>query len=413
MKTYVVSCVFPPEPVVSAQTSVQIAQMMSGLGHQVTVLAPLPSRPMGHDYSQYIRSLRRSETSSHAYEIIRCFSFFSSVSKLGSRFLENISFGLSVFFVLLFSPRADVVYGNTWPIFAQGLLTLVCRLRGMPLVLSVQDLYPESLLAQKRGIKKSSWLYSLLHWLDTQTARNCAGLIVISERFKEVYVNDRRIPKDKIAVVPNWIDDSQVIATSPAEDIRKKHDVPADAFLVIYGGNIGTATGMENLIEAFQHLLPQNNIYLLLAGAGSSLPNCLDLIRKHQLERVKIHSPWQASDTYTLLSAADLCILPTQGEQSLVSVPSKLLSYMLAGRCILALAAPESETARILLDSKAGWVIPTNDSVSLAGHISEISSLPSDERDRPGKAGRNFVSEYFSISKNLPKVVEVLVQQIK
>ena len=351
MKTYIVSCVFPPEPVVSAQTSVQIAEMMSGLGYQVTVLAPLPSRPMAHDYSQYIRSLRRKETSSHSYEIIHCFSFFSSVSKLGSRFLENISFGLSVFFLLLFSRRADVVYGNTWPIFAQGLLMLVCKLRGMPLVLSVQDLYPEFLLAQKRGIKKSSWLYSLLHWLDMQTARNCAGLIVISERFREVYVSDRRIPKDKIAVVPNWIDDSQAMVTSPAEDIRKKHDVPADAFLVIYGGNIGTAAGMENLLEAFQHLLPQNNIYLLLAGAGSSLPNCLDLIREHQLERVKIHSPWQVSDTYTLLSAADLCILPTQGEQSLVSVPSKLLSYMLAGRCILALAAPEFETARILLDS--------------------------------------------------------------
>jgi glycosyltransferase involved in cell wall biosynthesis len=305
------------------------------------------------------------------------------------------------------------VYGNTWPIFAQWLLMLVCKLRGMPLVLSVQDLYPESLLAQKRGIRRSSWAYSLLHSLDTQTARNCAALIVISEKFKQVYMNDRGIPADKIAVVPNWIDDSQVVATSQTEDIRKKHDVPADAFLVIYGGNIGTAAGLENLIVAFQHLLAQNNIYLLLAGAGSSLPECLDLIREHKLERVKIHSPWNSSDTYPLLSAADLCILPTQVEQSLVSVPSKLLSYMLAGRCILAMAAPESETARILLDSRAGWVISTNDSASLAGQIIQISSLSADERDRPGKAGRSFVSEYFSLNKNLPKVVELLVQQAK
>ncbi|HLO17037.1 MAG TPA: glycosyltransferase family 4 protein [Anaerolineales bacterium] len=413
MKIYIVSCVFLPEPVVSARTSAHIAEKMSGLGHQVKVFAPLPSRPAGHDYSQFGYSLMRSKTSPHGYKIIRCLSFFSAVSTLASRFLENISFGLSVFFILVFSPRADVVYGNTWPIFAQGLLMLVCKLRHMPLVLSVQDLYPESLLAQKRGIKKNSFLYSLLHWLDVQITRNCAGLIVISERFKEAYVNDRRISEDKITVIPNWIDDSQAVTTSPRDDIRKKHNVPTDAFLVIYGGNIGMAAGIENLIEAFQHLLAQENIYLLLAGAGSSLPDCLDLIRKRQLERVKIHSPWQVSDTYPLLSAADLCILPTQGEQSLVSVPSKLLSYMLAGRCILALATPGSETARILLDSQAGWVISTNDSISLANSISKISRLSSAERDRPGEAGRNFVLKHFSISQNLPKVVEFLVRKGK
>lgn len=411
MKTCIVSCVFPPEPVVSAQTSVQIAEMLSELGHQVRVFAPLPSRPTGHDYSQSRQSLPRTETSPLGYEIVRCFSFFSPVSKLGSRFLENFSFGLSVFFILLFSPRMDVVYGNTWPIFAQGLLLLVCKLRRIPLVLSVQDLYPESLLVQKRGFEKKSCLYSLLHWLDVQITRNCAGLIVISEQFKEIYIQDRGIPENKITVIPNWINDSQLYITPPGEQIRRKHNIPTDAFLVIYGGNIGVAAGLENLLEAFRYLRSQENIYLLLAGSGSSLPNCVDLIREYQLERVKIHSPWESSDTYTLLSAADLCILPTKGEQSLVSVPSKLLSYMFAGRCVLAQAAPESETTRILQDSQAGWVISKNDAISLADCISGISKLSSEERDQRGAVGRSFVLKHFATSKNLPQVVELLVQK--
>ncbi len=52
MKIYIVSCVFPPEPLVSAQTSAQIAEEMTELGHQVKVFAPFPSRPTDHDYSQ-------------------------------------------------------------------------------------------------------------------------------------------------------------------------------------------------------------------------------------------------------------------------------------------------------------------------------------------------------------------------
>ena len=411
MKACIVSCVFPPEPVVSAQTSAQIAEELAGLGHRVTVLAPLPSRPMGQDYSQYRLGLLQGDISLLGYEIVRCFSFFSSVSKLGSRFLENISFGLSTFLALLLSPRFDVVYGNTWPIFAQGLLMLVCRLRRMPLVLSVQDLYPESLIVQKRGIERIPYLYAFLRWLDAQIARNCAGLIVISEQFKETYVRDRRNPEHKITVIPNWINEFQAVPIAHSDCIRKKHNIPADAFLVIYGGNIGMAAGLENLIEAFQYLLSQENIYLLVAGAGSSLVNCVDLIQKRGLKRVKIHSPWQDSDTFALLRAADLCVLPTQGAQSLVSVPSKLLSYMLAGRCVLALAAYESETARILLDSQAGWVISTNNATSLADYISEISRLSPEERQKIGEAGRSFVLKHFSTGKNLPKVVELLVQQ--
>jgi colanic acid biosynthesis glycosyl transferase WcaI len=413
MKTCIVSCVFPPEPVVSAQTSAQIADEMARLGHPVKVLAPLPNRQMGPNFAEYRRSSLRRETSASGYEIVRCFSFFSWQSSLGSRFLENISFGFSVFFVLLLSPRSDVVYGNTWPIFAQGLLMLVCRLRRMPLILSVQDLYPESLMVQSRGFEKYLFIYSLLRWLDMQITKNCAGLIVISEQFKEVYIRDRRIPENKITVIPNWINDSQVVTVAQGNHIRTKHEIPADGFLVIYGGNIGVAAGVENLIAAFQYLSPQENIYLLLAGAGSNLTHCLDLIRNFQIENVKIHTPWPASDTLPVLSAADLCILPTQGMQSLVSVPSKLLSYMLAGRCILALAALESETTRILLDSQAGWVISTNDTYSLAGYIRHISRLSSYERNRRGEAGRNFVLEHFSGSKNLPKVVGLLLEKGK
>lgn len=413
MKVCIVSCVFPPEPLVSAQTSMQIAEELVSLGHQVRVLAPMPSRPWGHDYSQYEGGLSPDQGSRENFEVYRCFSFFSSVSTLFSRFLENISFGVSVFFMLLVLPRVDVVYGNTWPIFAQGLLMLACRLRGIPLVLSVQDLYPESLLAQKRGIEKNSWMFSLLRWLDLQTARNCAGLIVISETFKDVYVHDRGISADKIAVIPNWIDDSQITIDPLRDEIRKMHNVPTDAFLVIYGGNIGTAAGVEMIIDAFQHLNCDEDIYLLLAGAGNSLPNCLALIQKHQLTRVKVHSPWHTSETYALLSAADLCILPTQGEQSLVSVPSKLLSYMLAGRCILALASSQSETARVITDSQSGWVISVSDSTSLANYIGIISKLPPDERNRRGEAGGNFVHKHFSSSKNLPKVVGILIQHGK
>ena len=413
MKIRIVSCVFHPEPLASARTSGDIARAMVNSDNVTQVITTFPNRPAGKIYDGFQRRFWTRDRSIGGFEIIRVFSFFSSQSNLFSRLLENFSFGVAGALAVLFLEKPDVIYANTWPIFAQGLLMLACKMRRIPLVLSIQDLYPESLFVQKRGFEKTSRLYRLLHWLDEQIAQKSSFIIVISEKFKEIYIHDRHVPEGKIAVIPNWIDDIKMITTSTSVDIRKIHNIPTDAFLVVYGGNIGAAAGVEQLIEAFHYLPSQENIYLLLAGAGSNLSNCMLLIEKYQLERVIIHSPWLTPDTYTILSTADLCVLPTQGEQSLVSVPSKILSYMLAGRCVLAVASPSSEAARVITDSQAGWVISTNDPISLSGQINDISKIPADELNRRGQAGRSFVLKNFSAREHLSKVIELIVQHGK
>ncbi len=406
MHLTIVSCVFPPEPIVSAQTSAQISQKMAGLGHHVKVLAPFPSRPIRQAYPQYKRGFLQREICPHGYKIIRCFSLFSSASSLLSRFLENISFGLSVFLVLLFSARADIVYGNTWPIFSQGLLMLACKLRRIPLVLSVQDLYPESLLVQKRGFEKTSLSYALLHWLDALITRNCAGLILISEQFRETYIHDRHILENKITVIPNWIDDSQTNKTSAREDIRKKHAIPADAFLTLYGGNIGAAAGVETLIEAYRYL--EKNYYLLIAGSGSHLHVCQKFGAEVSPERIKFYSPWPVEQTFQTYQVGDVLVLPTFGNQSLASLPSKILGYMLAAKPIIALAHPESELAKLIILSGCGWVIAPEESKKLADKIEQVSNMNVAERNAYGRSGHNYLQKYMTADVCLPKVCNVL-----
>ncbi len=83
--------------------------------------------------------------------VVRCFSWSSSTSTVISRFIENIVFGLSSAFYLLFSPHIQVIHSNTWPIIASGLMSLVARMRRIPYVVRVVDLYPESIASQKRS----------------------------------------------------------------------------------------------------------------------------------------------------------------------------------------------------------------------------------------------------------------------
>src|SRR5574340_1331120 len=192
MRVAIVSPVFPPEPVVSSQTSAQLAETLAAHGHQVTVITAFPSRPAGRLFPGYSRRLFRREQSVKGFAVVRCFGLLSHGSRMLSRFGENLSFGITSGLALLFMSRPDVIYSVTWPIFASGILTLVAALRGIPMVSSVQDVYPESMISQAR-IHPEGLVARCLRAADRWFVRRSQGVIVISESFLDIYRRDRRV----------------------------------------------------------------------------------------------------------------------------------------------------------------------------------------------------------------------------
>lgn len=370
-KVTIVSAIYPPELVVSAQTSAQLAEALAQTDYTVTVVTNFPNRPSGKLFPGYARRFVQRELSPSGIRIVRCFSTLSPESRITSRFLENLSFGLTSAWQVLTMPKPDVIYANTWPIVATGLLFLVAQLQRIPLIISVQDVYPEALVAQQR-IAGDSLLARFMYWLDGIIARHCAHVIVISERFAAIYHEQRHVPPSRLSIVPNWIDSNQIDVTISGQHYRQRQGIDQQDFLMVYGGNVGAAAGVETVIESMRLLFDEAEIRLLVAGSGSQLATCQRLAQTLPNHTVLFHSPWAAEETSEVLRAADLLILPTQREQSLVSVPSKLLSYMLAGRPLLATATPGSDLANLIARAQCGWVIEPDRPDLLAKQIQRL-----------------------------------------
>ena len=100
--------------------------------------------------------------------------------------------------------------------------------------------------------------------------------------------------------------------------------------------------------------------------------------------------------------------LPTRGDQSLASAPSKLITYLLTGKPILALAKPDSELSNIITQAGCGWIVEPDDPVRLAQEIDLISKIPKSELARIGQAGRNYALKHFSREVCLPRVIQLL-----
>ncbi len=407
MHVLMLSCVYPPEPVVSSQTSAQIACALSKRGHTVTVLAPFPSRPGGRLYTGYTRSLWKRETDPNGCELIRCFATLSPVSKVLNRFLENISFGLTAGIVALFIHRPSLIYANTWPIFATGIAALVARLRGIPLVVSVQDLYPESLVSQRR-ISANGRSARLLRALDVRIARACRAIIVISEAFASTYRLDRGIPAERIHIVPNWEDEARFRYNGDPNVYRQKRGIPVNARVLVYSGNIGAAAGVSILIQAMSYLRDLRDLYVIIAGEGSELAACQSLAQETGDSRIIFQSPYPAQLTAEVLASADVLVMPTRGEQSLVSVPSKLIGYMLAERPVIATALPHSDLAKTIEKAGCGWVVPPNQPELLAHRIREVVQLDRATLCGYGSAGRAFALKNSTADVCVPRVMGIL-----
>jgi glycosyltransferase involved in cell wall biosynthesis len=274
-------------------------------------------------------------------------------------------------------------------------------------VLSIQDVYPESLIALKK-LNPSTIVAGLLRWLDSRIAQIASAVVVISASVKAIYSLDRKIPQEKIHLIPNWRTMENQASVEVARQQRKLWGIHADDFLVVFAGNVAAACGIERVIGAVSGLGDNTLVRLVIAGSGSALEACRNVARQHKSRNVIFSGPFLANETLAILSAGDILILPTQGDQSLVCMPSKLISYMMSGRPVLAVARLDSDLARVVNEAGCGWVVEPGESEELVRQLEIIVAMERSKLTRMGLLGRQYALTHFSTEACLPKLVAVI-----
>jgi glycosyltransferase involved in cell wall biosynthesis len=239
-------------------------------------------------------------------------------------------------------------------------------------------------------------LGALLRRIDAFVAKRAKAVVVLSPNFAGIYEHDRGVESSRVHVIPNWIDDIAPDAEA-GRAYRQACGLPNDAFVIAYGGNIGVAAAVEQLIEAFRSL--DERFHLIVAGSGPRADACRALAREIAPGRIHFEDPWPVELTSTVLSAADLLALPTLAAQSAVSVPSKLLTYLLMNKPVLAIASRDSEIARVIAEANAGWSVEAQELVNAIRVAASSSTV---------HGGREYALRMFSREACLSRVVELL-----
>ncbi len=389
----IVTAIFPPEPVVSANLSFDIANALS-TEEEVVVISPPPTRPFGMTFDQ------NEISKEYPFDHIVLDTYTCPESKLLGRIKESYSLGVaSKKYIEENHQKIEVIYANTWPLFAQKYLVESASKYNIPLVLHIQDIYPESLSEKIPFV--GPLINTLLLPVDTKILKNSTKIVTISYKMRDYLIESRHLEEDKISVVRNWQDDDMFINFKDQNQSQKN-----ELFTFMYLGSISPTAGVDLLIHAFGKA-DLKDAMLIIAGGGSDKEKCMAIAQGYHDKEIQFYEV-SGNEVPDMQSKADVLMLPLKRGVAKTALPSKLTAYMLSAKPIIASIDTDSEPADIIRDNDCGIVVEPEDEQELMRCMRDISQKSSDELSTMGEKSFNYAKEHLSRKHNLSKLMTII-----
>ncbi|KAA9041460.1 glycosyltransferase family 4 protein [Ginsengibacter hankyongi] len=387
----VVTAVFPPEPVVSANLSFDIADSLAER-NSVTVISPRPSRPFGFRFT--------NERLVFNFNHVQVDSFVHPSSGIFGRLRESYSFGQHCYkYISENHNHIDSIYVNTWPLLGQYFVVKAAKKYSIPIIVHVQDIYPESLT--KKIPYAGLFLKGVLMPLDKYILSKATRIIVISKKMKDYLVQSRKLNADGVAVIPNW--QNEDLFLNQSKQPVKTSDT---LFTFMYLGNIGPVAGVDLLLKAFAKT-NLKNARLVIAGSGS-MKERLEKDANFFSDSIIEFWPVPNGKVPEVQGMADVLLLPVKKGNASTSIPSKLPAYMFSAKPIIACVDEDSDTAVAINSAKCGYVVGPENIELLVLTMKKAYKMDKTSLEKLGNNGRDFALLNFSKKNNLRKVISLI-----
>ena len=385
MRILILSIYHDPEPIPKTG---ELARELQRRGHEVTVVTAFPHYPSGDLYPGYRLAPWRWEVRD-GVRILRTYIYPYHGGRSILRMVNYLSWMVSSIQAAWLAPRCDVMYVWHPPLTVGVSAWIVSYLKGVRFVYDVQDLWPESALAS--GLMREGLLVRALFRLADWVYRRAPRILVVS-RTAAAYLGERGVDAEKLAVAHHWVDTSPFEAPTH-RDVRAEFGWGA-TFVVMFAGNLGMVQGLETVVEAAALLRTRRDVAFVLVGDGSDRPRLERLVAELGASNVMFAGRHPAADMPAFMRAADALLVHLRpSDIADHAIPTKILSYMAAGRAIV--CATGGAAADLVRDAGAGVTVTPGDARALADAIVGLAALEPDARETLGANGQAYLSEHF------------------
>jgi len=392
----ILSLVFRPDNVSTAQIMGDLAVDLKARGHNVFVITTTPhfnedaeamaGQPL-HAY--WGKLLQRSDYC--GMEVLHAWmprkgksTLLRIIAWLGFHVISTIA-GL----VTRFKP--DVILAPSPPLTIGVSAWLLGLWHNCPFIYNVQEIYPD--VAVNLGVIRSAFIIKSLQNLERFVYTKASALAVISESMANC-IRAKGVPEEKIRVIPNFVDVKDFRPLSKDNEFSRRYNLQGK-FVVSYAGNMGKPQGLSTLIEAAHLLRHEVGIHFLMMGDGSERASLIEQAQRLQLPNITI-LPYQP---YSLMAeayaTADASFVSQAPGTSSDGIPSKVYRIMACARPVIACTDAGSDLARLIIKADAGVVVLSGDAKSLSAAIRQ-AFIQRDAWLAKGLKARNAILQDYS-----------------
>ena len=401
MQITILTQYYPPEFGAASIYWGKLAQLLADDGHQITVLTSVPNYPTGIIPNDY-RGKWFFREHDGAVNIIRVSVFATPKKNPRTRLLNQISFMCMAAIRGTFSRRADVLIVESHPLFVCLTAGWLKRIKGMPIVLNVSDLWPESAVATG-ALRPDSLIVKIAEHVERWAYSDATHIIAMTRGVQDG-INKVHQRPERVTMLYNSVDLDRFRSVTEAARaaIRKRFGLEGQ-FVAAHVGNMSLTYDL-NLILNVAAELPE--ITFVFAGGGSQQDYLSERIATLKLANVRMLGLLPYEEMPAFWAVTDICLIAL-GDHSVAggTMPAKLFEAMATGTPIVAAIRGEGEG--VLREAGAGIPTPIGDVQMMTDAVRSLYRNPQ-QLQKISAAGQTYAKQHFSMQHSKRAFLDVI-----
>ena len=384
MRILIVGVYYLPSSEASAKLIHDLGQELRRQNHEVTILAPSESIAQDLDVKQEdgLQVVRvkagKIKGASRALRAWREIRLSATLWRKGKSFFKQQPCDL----IIYYSPT----------IFFGPLVHKLKALWQCPSYLILRDIFPQ--WAVDLGVLKKGLIWSYFRFRELQQYA-AADVIGVQSPANLKYFTEQLPDKNyNLEVLYNWTTTNQ---ETPAPLALRQELGLEGKVVFFYGGNIGVAQDIDNMVRLAEKLREESHIYFLLVGAGTEVERLQAVIAEKKLPNISIRPAVGQKEYLAMLSEVDVGLISLDQRLKTQNYPGKILGYMSASLPILGSINPGNDLSDMLEEHGAGLCSVNGDDERLAAHALKLANDAA-YRQHVGASARGLLEQYFSVS---------------
>jgi glycosyltransferase involved in cell wall biosynthesis len=242
-------------------------------------------------------------------------------------------------------------------------------------------------------------------WEQRQMDRFTAIICTLPGNETYLCTRYRIRPDQRVLVTPVWADTT---ALPPSDRVaaRVRHELPSDAPIAVFGGQLVEGRGFEQMLAAADHAATIGSpLRFLFIGDGRLAPMIQQ--RAAVSGNILYRPPVPRSDYLALLGGCDVGMVATVPGVTSFSIPSKTIDYLRAGLPVVAAVEHGNDFIAILDRYEVGRAVAFGDAAGFHRTAEMLATDPA-LRDQARANAPRCLDEIFDVRHAVAAVLEAV-----